>query len=341
MMHGHGKSDSSIVRTKPPNEAEPEAKEAVDGRGLAKGNLLKRNMSRTQGRPGMPGALERIRQPARRDKRQRFTALLHHVYDVERLRAAYFALRREAAPGIDGETWRHYGEKLQRNLEDLSERLKRGAYRAKPVRRAYIAKVGKPGELRPLGVAVLKDKIVQRATVEVFNALYEEDFVGFSYGFRANRSPHHALDALTLGIMRSKVNWVLDCDIRAFFDTLEHGWLVKFIEHRVADRRVVRLIQKWLKAGVVEEGKRMQSEIGTVQAEASVRFWPTSISTMYSISGFSNGGEAKRVEMWLWCGLRMTSWLDSSEGRTGSGCGVSLGNGWADLDWNFTRRKRA
>jgi len=265
MMHGHGKSDSSIVRTKPPNEAEPEAKEAVDGRGLAKGNLLKRNMSRTQGRPGMPSALERIRQAARRDKRQRFTALLHHVYDVERLRAAYFALRREAAPGIDGETWRHYGEKLQRNLEDLSERVKRGAYRAKPVRRAYIAKVGKPGELRPLGVPVLEDKIVQRATVEVFNALYEEDFVGFSYGFRANRSPHHALDALTLGIMRSKVNWVLDCDIRAFFDTLEHGWLVKFIEHRVADRRVVRLIQKWLKAGVMEEGKRMQSEIGTVQ----------------------------------------------------------------------------
>ena len=265
MMHGHGKSDSSIVRTKPPNEAEPEAKEAVDGRGLAKGNLLKRNMSRTQGRPGMPSALERIRQATRRDKRQRFTALLHHVYDVERLRAAYFALRREAAPGIDGETWRHYGEKLQRNLEDLSERVKRGAYRAKPVRRAYIAKVGKPGELRPLGVAVLEDKIVQRATVEVFNALYEEDFVGFSYGFRPNRSPHHALDALTLGIMRSKVNWVLDCDIRAFFDTLEHGWLVKFIEHRVADRRVVRLIQKWLKVGVLEEGKHIDTEMGTVQ----------------------------------------------------------------------------
>jgi RNA-directed DNA polymerase len=265
MMHGHGKSDSSIVRTKPLNEAEPEAKEAVDGRGLAKGNLLERNMSRTQGRPGMPSALERIRQAARRDKRQRFTALLHHVYDVERLGAAYYALRREATAGIDGETWWHYGEKLQSNLADLSERLKRGAYRAKPVRRAYIAKVGKPGELRPLGVPVLEDKIVQRATVEVLSALYEEDFVGFSYGFRPNRSPHHALDALTLGIMRSKVNWVLDSDIRAFFDTVEHGWLVKFIEHRIADRRVVRLIQKWLKAGVMEEGKRMQSEIGTVQ----------------------------------------------------------------------------
>jgi RNA-directed DNA polymerase len=265
MMHGHGKSDSSIVPTKPPNEAEPEAKEAVEERGLAKGNLLERNVSRTQSRQGMSSALERIRQAARRDKRQRFTALLHHVYDVERLQAAYFALRREAAPGIDGETWRHYGEKLQGNLEDLSERLKRGGYRARPVRRAYIAKVGKPGELRPLGVPVLEDKIVQRATVEVLNALYEEDFVGFSYGFRPNRSPHQALDALTLGIMRSKVNWVLDCDIRGFFDNLEHSWLVKFIEHRVADRRVVRLIQKWLKAGVLEEGKRMQSEVGTVQ----------------------------------------------------------------------------
>jgi RNA-directed DNA polymerase len=265
MMHGHGKSDSLIVPAKPPNEVEPEAEEVVEGRGLAKGNLLERNVSRTQSRQGTPRALERIRQAARRDKRQRFTALLHHIYEVERLRVAYFALKRAAAAGIDGETWRHYGENLQSNLEDLSERLRRRAYRAKPVRRAYIAKVGKPGELRPLGVPVLEDKIVQRATVEVLNALYEEDFVGFSNGFRPNRSPHHALDALTLGITRSKVNWVLDCDIGGFFDNLEHSWLVKFIEHRVADRRVVRLIQKWLKAGVLEEGKRMQSEVGTVQ----------------------------------------------------------------------------
>src|SRR5512145_81917 len=265
MMHGHGKSDSPVVPGKPPNEAEPEAKEAVEGRELAKGNQLERNMSRTQSRSSMPSALERIRQAARRDRRQRFTALLHHVYDVERLRAAYFALKRDAAAGIDGERWRHYGENLPSNWEELCERLKRGAYRAKPVRRAYIAKVGKPGELRPLGVPVLEDKIVQRATVEVLNALYEEDFVRFSYGFRPKRSQHQALDALALGIMRRKVNWVLDCDIRGFFDTLEHGWLVKFVEHRVADRRVVRLIQKWLKAGVMEEGKRMQSEIGTVQ----------------------------------------------------------------------------
>lgn len=265
MMHGHRKSDSSIGPAKPPNKAGPEAKEVVEGRELAKGNSLERNMYRTQGRQDMSSALERIRQAARRDKRQRFTALLHHVYDVDRMRAAYFALRRETAPGIDGETWRQYGENLQRNLEDLSERLRRGAYRAKPVRRAYITKVGKPGELRPLGVPVLEDKIVQRATAEVLNALYEEDFAGFSYGFRPKRSPHQALDALTLGIMRSKVNWVLDCDIRGFFDNLEHSWLVKFIEHRVADRRVVRLIQKWLKAGVLEDGKRMQTEVGTVQ----------------------------------------------------------------------------
>lgn len=265
MKNGHGKSDSPIVLLKPPNKVEPEALEGVEERGLAKGNLPERNMHRTQSRAGMLSALERIRQAARRDRRQRFTALLHHIYDVERLRAAYYALKRDAAAGIDGETWRHYGEGLESNLEELSERLKRGAYRGKPVRRVYIAKAGRAGEFRPLGVPVLEDKIVQRAAAEVLSALYEQDFVGFSYGFRPGRSPHQALDALTVGIMRRKVNWVLDCDIRGFFDTLDHGWLIKFIEHRVADRRVVRLIQKWLKAGVLEEGKRMPSEVGTVQ----------------------------------------------------------------------------
>ena len=264
-MHDHGKSDRPIVPEKPPNEAEPEAEEAVEGRGLAKGKTPERNMFRTQSRAGMSNALERIRQAARRDKRQRFTALLHHVYEVERLRAAYMGLKREAAPGIDGATWRQYGEGLERNLMDLSERIQRGAYRARPVRRAYIAKAGEPEKLRPLGVLVLEDKIVQRATAEVLSAVYEQDFVGFSYGFRPGRSPHHALDALSVGIMRRKVNWVLDADIRGFFDTLEHGWLVKFIEHRVADRRVVRLIQKWLKVAVLEDGKHIDSDIGTVQ----------------------------------------------------------------------------
>ncbi|HKY31008.1 MAG TPA: group II intron reverse transcriptase/maturase [Candidatus Polarisedimenticolia bacterium] len=262
-MDGRGKSDGPVVPGKPPNEAWRPAKEAVEGRGPAKGNRQQRNALRTQSRAGAPSALERVRQAARRDRKQRFTALLHHVYDIERLRAAYLALKRDAAAGVDGETWRHYGEDLEANLRDLSGRLKRGAYRAKPVRRAYIPKAD--GRQRPLGVPTLEDKIVQRAVVEVLNAIYEADFLGFSYGFRPKRSPHQALDALTVGVMTRKVNWALDADIRSFFDTLSHGWLVKFVEHRVADRRVVRLIQKWLSAGVLEDGERTCSEVGTVQ----------------------------------------------------------------------------
>ncbi len=262
-MDGRGKSDGSVVPEKPPNNVGKPAAEAVEGRGPAKGNSPERNAPRTQRREGAPSALERVRQAAEKDRRQRFTALLHHVYDRERLRTAYLALKRDAAAGVDGETWRHYGEGLEANLQDLSERLKRGAYRAKPVRRAYIPKAD--GRQRPLGVPALEDKIVQRSVVEVLNAIYEADFLRFSYGFRPGRSPHQALDALTVGIMTKKVNWVLDADIRGFFDTLDHGWLVKFIEHRVADRRVVRLIQKWLSAGVLEDGKRTRSEVGTVQ----------------------------------------------------------------------------
>src|SRR5258706_650895 len=176
---------------------------------------------------------------------------------------AYFRLKREAAQGVDGETWRHYGEKVERNLQDLSERLKRGAYRAKPVRRVYIPKAD--GRQRPLGVPALEDKIVQRAAVEVLNAIYETDFLDFSYGFRPGRSQHQALDALYAGLLTKKVNWVLDLDIKGFFDGLSHEWLVKFVEHRVADRRVVRLIQKWLSAGVLEDGKRIRTEEGTPQ----------------------------------------------------------------------------
>src|SRR3989449_1053534 len=237
--------------------------EAVEGSGLAKGNSGERNALRTQSRGGASSALERVRQVAQQDRKQRFTALLHHVYDVGRLRTAYLALKRDAAAGVDGETWRHYGEALEANLQDLSGRLKRGAYRAQPVRRAYIPKTD--GRQRPRGVPTLEDKIVQRAVVEVLSAIYETDFLGFSYGFRRGRSQHQALDALTVGITMKKVNWVLDADLRSFFDTLEHGWLVRFIEHRIADRRVVRLIQKWLRAGVLEDGKRTGSEVGTVQ----------------------------------------------------------------------------
>jgi group II intron reverse transcriptase/maturase len=263
MMNGSGKSDSSVVPAKPPNKAAEPAAEAGEGSGLAKGNSPERNALRTQRRERAPSALERVRQAARKDRKQKFTALLHHVYDVDGLRAAYLALQRDAAPGIDGETWRHYGEALEENLRDLSARLRRGAYRAKPVRRAYIAKAD--GRLRPLGVPTLEDKLVQRAAAEVLSAVYEPDFLGFSYGYRPGRNPHQALDALTVGIETRRVNWVLDADLRDFFGTLDHGWLVKFIEHRVADRRVVRLIQKWLRAGVLEEGKRTRSPVGTVQ----------------------------------------------------------------------------
>jgi group II intron reverse transcriptase/maturase len=182
---------------------------------------------------------------------------------VDHLRAAYLAIKRDAVAGVDGETWQHYGADLEAHLQDLSERLRRGAYRAKPVRRAYIPKAD--GRLRPLGVPALEDKIVQRAVVEALNAIYEADFRGFSYGFRPRRSPHHALDALAAGITTTKVNWVLDADIQSFFDTVEHGWVLRFLEHRVADRRVLRLIQKWLKAGVLDEGQRIVSEVGTVQ----------------------------------------------------------------------------
>jgi len=263
MTHERGKSDSAVVPAKRSNKATQVAAETVEGRALAKGNPHDRNALRTQRRDSAPSALGRVRQAAKADKKQHFTALLHHVYDVGRLRAAYRSIERHAAAGIDGETWQHYGQDLEANLADLSERLKRGAYRAKPVRRTYIPKAD--GRMRPLGVPALQDKIVQRAVVEVLSAIYEEDFLGFSHGFRPGRSPHNALDALVVGIEMRKVNWVLDADIRAFFDTLSHEWLVKFVEHRIADRRVVRLIQKWLSAGVLEDGARTRTEVGTVQ----------------------------------------------------------------------------
>jgi group II intron reverse transcriptase/maturase len=190
-----------------------------------------------------------VRQVAREDKEARFTALLHHV-DLDRLRAAYRAIRPAAAPGVDGVTWEAYGQDLEANLQDLHRRLHAGSYRAKPSRRSYIPKTD--GRLRPLGIATLEDKILQRAVAEVLNAIYEVDFRGFSYGFRPGRNPHHALDALAAGVVRKKVNWVLDADIRDFFTKLDQGWLGKFLEHRIADQRVLRLIRKWLNAGVIE-----------------------------------------------------------------------------------------
>ncbi len=268
MMNEPGKSDSPVVAGKSPNntgsasQGRPVAEE-MEGRGLAKGNLPQQNASRTPSRNDAPSALERVRQAAKQDRKLRFTALLHHIYNLDTLRRAYFHLKKEAAAGVDGETWRHYGEELENHLQNLSARLKQGAYRAKPVRRVYILKAD--GRQRALGVTTLEDKIVQRAVVEVLNAIYETDFLGFSYGFRPGRSQHQALDALYTGLLTGKVNWVLDLDIQGFFDGISHEWLVKFIEHRIADQRVVRLIQKWLNAGVLEDGKRIRVEEGTPQ----------------------------------------------------------------------------
>src|SRR5215470_9317566 len=263
MRNGPGKSDRPVVPEKSSNKAVQPAAEGTEGSGLAKGNLPQQNASRTPSREDALSALERVRQAAKQDKQLRFTALLHHIYSLQTLRLAYLLLKKEAAPGVDGETWRHYGETLEENLQDLSHRLKGGAYRAKPVRRVYIDK--SDGRKRPLGVPGLEDKLVQRATVEVLNAIYETDFLGFSYGFRPGRSQHNALDALYTGLLTRKVNWVLDVDIRGFFDAIDRGWLGKFLEHRVADRRVGRLIQKWLNAGVLEDGTRRWSETGTPQ----------------------------------------------------------------------------
>lgn len=263
MMNGGGKSDRSVVPKKPSNNVGQPAAETVEERDLAKGNSTEGNAFRTQSRADARSALERVRQAARKDRKQKFTALFHHVYDIDRLRTAYLALKRNASAGVDGETWLQYGEALEANLVDLAERLKRGAYRAKPVRRAHIPKPD--GRQRPIGVPTLEDKIVQRAVVEVLNAIYEQDFAGFSYGFRPARSQHHALDALAVGLFRKRVNWVLDADIRGFFDSVDHAWLVKFVEHRIGDRRVVRFIQKWLSAGVLEDGSWTPSEMGTVQ----------------------------------------------------------------------------
>jgi len=262
-MNEHGQSDSPEVPTKFPNNTSAPVAEEMEGRGLAKGNLNQQTTNRTQDRGNVSSALERVRQAASRDRKLRFTTLLHHIYNPAMLRESFDGLKKKALPGVDGETWQHYDENVEKNLHDLSERLKRGAYRAKPVKRAYILK--DDGRQRPLGVTALEDKIVQRATVLVLNAIYEVDFLGFSYGFRPGRSQHDALDALYTGLLTKNVNWVVDADVRSFFDHIDREWLVKFIEHRIADKRVVHLIQKWLNAGVLEEGVWSLSEEGTPQ----------------------------------------------------------------------------
>ncbi len=265
-MHESGKSDSPVVPAKPSNNAVQAVAEMVEERGLAKGNTVSATRSGHSAGQGVPNGLDRVRQAARRDKDAKFTALMHHV-DLSSLWRAYTAISPKASPGVDQVTWSAYGENLRKNLEDLLARVHSGAYRAKPSRRAYIPKAD--GRLRPLGIASLEDKIVQRAVVEVLNAIYEVDFLGFSYGFRPGRGPHDALDALTVGIETKKVNWVLDADISDFFTRLDHVWLKKFLEHRIADKRVLRLIDKWLRAGVIEDGKWSASDGGAPQGASA------------------------------------------------------------------------
>jgi RNA-directed DNA polymerase len=262
MMHGREKSDSAIVAVKPTNKAVPTAAEPAEPRAGAKGNARQQSTHRTQGRERVAQALERVRQAARQRKKERFTALLHHI-SIDCLRMAFFALKRDAASGVDGLTWPTYEADLDRNLTDLHERVHRGAYRALPSRRTYIPKAD--GKQRPLAVAALEDKIVQRATAAVLNAIYEEDFLGFSYGFRPKRGQHNALDALVVGITSRRVNFIFDADVASFFDSVSKDWLVRFVEHRIGDLRIIRLIQKWLKAGVLENGVVTVSEKGTGQ----------------------------------------------------------------------------
>ena len=271
MMNGHEKSDPAIVAVKLANKAEPSAEqsawepsaaELVERRAGTKGNAGQQSTRRTQSRASVSQALERIRKVATERKKERFTALFHHI-NIDLLEEAFFELKTNAAPGVDRLTWKDYEADLECNLEDLHHRVQRGAYRALPSRRVYIPKPD--GRQRPLAVAALEDKIVQRAVVGLLNAIYEEDFLGFSYGFRPGRGAHDAMDALCVGIHSRKVSFILDADIRSFFDEISQEWLIRFLEHRVGDRRIIRLIQKWLKAGILEDGVVSVSDRGTGQ----------------------------------------------------------------------------
>src|ERR1700686_385317 len=262
MMHEREKSGLAIVAVKPTNKAERFAAEPVEPRAGAEGNVGQRSMDRAQNRVTVSQGLERIRQVARQRTKEKFTTLLHHI-SMDHLEQAFLELKEDAAAGVDGLTWRDYEAELERKLEDLHARVHRGAYRALPGRRVYIPKPD--GRQRPLAVAALEDKIVQRAVVALLNTIYEEDFLGFSYGFRPGRGTHDALDALCVGIHSKKVSYILDADIRSFFEEISQEWLIRFLEHRIGDRRIIRLVQKWLKAGILEDGIVSVSDKGTGQ----------------------------------------------------------------------------
>jgi RNA-directed DNA polymerase len=261
-MYATEESDRAVVPVKQPNKGARASAEVVEGRARTKENDAQSDTSPTRSGKRVSQGLGGVRRAARERKQERFTALLHHL-TVESLRKSYYALKRNAAPGVDGVRWGEYENGLEDRLQDLHGRVHRGAYRAQPSRRVYIPKAD--GRQRPLGIAALEDKIVQQAVVTILNEIYEVDFRGFSYGFRPGRSPHQALDALNVGIQRRRVGWILDADIRGFFDNMDHEWTMKFVEHRVADNRVLRLIRKWLKAGVSEDGEWSETKVGTPQ----------------------------------------------------------------------------
>ena len=264
-MNSGEESDGVVVPMRPSNKAaeqQAEAAERVEGRTPTKENTGQGHTPPAQNGRGVSQGLAGVRKVARERKQERFTTLLHHV-TVDALRHSYLHLQKKAAPGVDGVTWRQYGEGLEDRLSDLKDRIHRGTYRAQPSRRIYIPKAD--GRQRPIGIAALEDKVVQQAVVTILNEIYEVDFRGFSYGFRPGRSPHAALDALSVGLYRKKVNWILDADIRSFFDRMSHEWTMKFVQHRVADKRILRLIQKWLKAGVSEDGEWSETAVGTPQ----------------------------------------------------------------------------
>ena len=258
-------SDCAVVPMKLANKAteqEPEAAELVEGRAQTKENIGQCNTPPAQDGKGVSQGLSGVRKVAREKKQERFTTLLHHI-TLDLLRKSYFELSKKAASGVDGVTWAEYGESLEGRLADLKDRIHRGAYRAKASRRIYIPKAD--GRKRPIGIAALEDKVVQQAVVTILNEIYEVDFRGFSYGFRPGRSPHQALDALAAGLYRKRVNWIVDADIQGFFDNLSHEWMLRFLEHRIADTRILRLIQRWLKAGVSEDGEWAETTIGKPQ----------------------------------------------------------------------------
>jgi RNA-directed DNA polymerase len=262
MMHEPEKSDPVVVAGKPTNKAARAVAEPVEPRTGTKGNADQQSTRRAQDRASVSQALERVRQAARQRTKERFTSLLHHIGPAM-LRTAFYAIKRNAAPGVDGMTWETCEQDLDRRIEELHARVQRGAYRALPSRRSYIPK--EDGSKRPLAVAALEDKVVQRAVSALLSAIYEEEFLGFSYGFRPGRSQHDALDALIVGISSRKVNFILDADIRSFFTEVSQEWVVRFLEHRIGDKRIIRLIQKWLRAGVLEDGIVTVEETGTGQ----------------------------------------------------------------------------